>query len=75
MLHFAVQPRAFFLGKLFHPAVFSHGLQQFQPLDGLLQCRPVGQRAAQPAVVHKERSALFRLFRDGFLSLTFGANE
>jgi len=45
MLHFAVQPPLFFLGKLFDAAVFVHGLQQLQPLDGFLQRRPVRQRA------------------------------
>jgi hypothetical protein len=41
MLHFAIQPRALFLGELQHTAVFGHGLQEFQALDGFLQRGPV----------------------------------
>ncbi len=75
MLHLAVQPRLFFLRELFDPAIFRHGLQQLQPLDGLLQRRPIRQRSAQPAVVHKERPAAFRLFGDRFLGLPLGAHK
>src|SRR5258708_5540214 len=75
LLHLTVQPCLFFLGKLFDPAVFVHGLQQLQPLDGFLQRRPVRQRPAQPAVVHEKRTAALRLFGDRFLGLPLGAHE
>ena len=75
VLHFAVQARALFLGELLHAAVFGHGLQEFQALDGLLQRGPIGQRATQPAVIHEVRTAALRFFGDGFLGLTLGADK
>src|SRR5882672_8361497 len=75
VLHLAVQPRLFFLGKLFNAPVFVHGLQQLQPLDGLLERRPIRQRSAQPPVVHEKRAAALGLFGDRFLGLPFGAHK
>ncbi len=75
VLQFAAQPRFFFFRKFVDPAVFRHGLQQLQPLDGFLQRRPVRQRPAQPAVVHKESAAAFRFFGNRFLRLPFRAHK
>ena len=65
----------FLFRELRHAAVFDHGLQQLQALDGFLQRDPVGERAAEPAVVHVEHSAALRFFGDGFLRLALGAEE
>jgi len=75
MLHFAVQTRVLFLGELLHAAVFGHGLEELQALDGLLQRGPIGQRAAEPAVIDKVRIAALGLFGDGFLGLALGADK
>ena len=75
MLHFAVQARAFFFRELLHATVFGHGFQQFQALDGFLERCPVGQRAAQPAVIYKKSAAALGLFGDCFLGLTLGAHK
>ena len=75
MLQLAVQARAFFFGKLRHAAVFGHGFQQLESLDGFLKRDPVGERAAEPAVVHVEHSAALRFFLDGFLRLALRAQK
>ena len=49
--------------------------KRLQTLDGFLQRRPVGERAAEPAVIHVVHSAAARLFGDGFLRLTFRADK
>jgi hypothetical protein len=46
-----------------------------QTLDRLRDGLPVGQRAAQPAVVHVELRATLGCFGDRFLRLTLGADE
>ena len=66
---------AFFLRKFRHAAVFAHRLQKFEALDRFLKGDPVGQRAAQPAVVHVKHAAAIRFFSDGFLRLALGAEK
>ena len=46
-----------------------------QALDRLRNGLPVGQRAAQPAVVHVELRAALGRFGDGLLGLTLGADN
>src|SRR6202035_1673102 len=75
VLHFTLKARFFFLGKLVHAAIFAHGLQQLQTLDGFLQRGPVGQRATQPAVVHEKCAAALGLFGGRFLGLALGAHK
>ena len=65
----------FLLGKLRHAAVFDMALQKLQALDGFLQRDPIGERAAQPAVIHVEHAAALGFFLDGFLSLALGAQK
>src|SRR4029077_15800978 len=58
-----------------HAAVFTHGFQELETLDGFLQRRPVGERAAEPAVIYEELAALLGLFGDRFLRLALGADK
>ncbi len=46
-----------------------------QPLDGFLQRGPIGERAAQPAVVRVVHSAALRFLGDGFLRLALGPHK
>src|ERR1700691_3649002 len=75
VLQLAIQARTFLLRKLRHAPVFGHCLQQLESLDRLLQGGPVGERAAEPAVVHVEHPAALGFFRDRFLSLAFRSQE
>ena len=54
---------------------FKHRVQLFELLDGIGNSGPVGQRAAEPAMVHVILSATASSFGNRLLSLTFGAHE
>ena len=69
------RPKDFFLGQLFEAAVFSHALQFFQPLNGLLYGFEVGEHAAQPAMTDKRHTAAGCFGADRFASRTFGADK
>src|ERR1700688_2600736 len=75
MLQFAVQASSLFLGELRHPAVFGHGLQCLQALDGLLEGGPIRQRATQPAMIDVEHAAAVRFLRNRFLCLALCSQE
>ena len=71
----APQPGLLFLGRGRQAAVGLSLLQLLEALDGFLDGGPVGQCAAQPAVVDVEHPAALGLFLNRFLRLAFGADE
>src|SRR5579884_374674 len=75
MLALALQTRCFLLGAAFIGIVSRHGIKVFQALDGALHGGDVGEQAAEPALVNVELSGARRLFGDGFLRLTLGADK
>src|SRR2546425_3837030 len=63
------------LGVVLELALGDALLQLLEPLDLLLDGLEVGQRAAQPALGHPERTAALRLGLDNVLELLLGAAE
>src|SRR2546425_10303710 len=63
------------LGVVLELALGDALLQLLEPLDLLLDGLEVGQRAAQPALGHPERTAALRLGLDNVLELLLGADE
>src|SRR5256712_6046697 len=71
----AVEQQLLLLGVVFELALGDALLQLLEPLDLLLDGLEVGQRAAQPALRHPERTAALRLGLDDVLELLLGADE
>ena len=65
----------FLLGQDVELAVLLHRVDVVQALDAGLHRAEIGQRAAQPAVVHIEHAAALGLSLDGLLGLLLGADE
>src|SRR6266851_1323715 len=75
VLALALEFDHFFLRKQIITAIGGHFVEFLESLYGFLYGDPVGQQAAQPALVHVEHRAALRLFRDCILRLALGANE
>src|ERR1700733_1613189 len=75
VLQLAIKTRSFLLGELGHAAIFGHGFQKLEALDGFLEGNPVGEGAAKPAMLDIVHAAALGFFDDCFLSLALGAKE
>ena len=75
MLAGAFQNDNFLLGQQLVTAIGGHFVEFLEALHRLLHGNPIGQQAAEPAVVDVEHVAARRLFRDGVLRLALGADE
>ena len=74
-LEFATQHRTFLLGAHGDGAAGLHPLQILETVDPGLHGGPVGEHAAQPALVHIGGSAAGGFKRHHFRGLLLGANE
>src|SRR5579872_2022434 len=75
MLALAFELNDFLLRQQLVAAIRGHLIELLQPLDRLLHRHPIGEQAAQPALVNVKSAALGRLFGDRILRLTFGSHE
>src|SRR5581483_4125665 len=65
----------FLLGQQLVAAVGGHVVEFFEPLHRFLHGHPVGEQAAEPAVVHVKHAGAPRLFGNRVLRLALGAHE
>ena len=65
----------FLLGQFAEAAVLLHRVEVFKPLDGLLDCLEVGQRAAEPAVGNMGHAAARGLGLHGVLGGPLSPHE
>ena len=75
MLALALELDDFLLGQQLVAAVGGHVVQFLKALDRLLHGDPVGEQAAQPALVDVGHAAAVGFFGDGVLRLALGADE
>jgi len=69
------QARHFLLGKHVELALGLHAVDRVQAIHAGADGAEIGERAAQPAVVHIVHAAALGFGFDGFLRLLFGAHE
>ena len=75
LVQFTSAHQRFFLSQLVESTVLRLGFQIFQALDGLTNSFPVGQHAAQPAMVHEELVAAVSSIFHSFACSALSTNE
>ena len=75
LVQFTSAHQRFFLSQLIESTVLRLGFQIFQALDGLTNSFPVGQHAAQPAMVHEELVAAVSSIFHSFACSALSTNE
>src|SRR5207244_4399945 len=69
-----IEMRALFLRQLLL-GIRENRLELLEALDGATNGREIGERAAEPAVVHVEHTAAIRFFENRVLRLALRAHE
>ena len=69
------QHQRFLLADAIIGSVLRHGLEFFEPFDGLPDSLVISEHAAQPAVIDEGHAAAHSVFHDGCLGRSLGTNK